>query len=200
MKKVRFSQLVAKSGHPTSHLLLTDPKKDRTLQTAVKASRVLTVMQATTGTKTDWAEVGFHPGTGRQYLLFPKSLAAHAGKAVIGIKYDLLSENETAAPRSHRDPPAPKPPTKKSPARAKPRKAAKPPPAKEQEKKEAPVPRKAPPAPPKLRKASKPAPPPKKQDIPEVATLKRQIKRAMRALEKGQQVAAFNLLQKIVAD
>jgi hypothetical protein len=53
--------------------------------------------------------------------------------------------------------------------------------------------------------AEKPAPaeteaPMKKADSPEVASLKRQVKQAMHALEQGRQVAAFHLLQKIMDD
>jgi hypothetical protein len=211
MKKVRFAQVVAKCGHPEAHLLLTDPKNDRTLQAASKAKRVLTVMQSSAGTKTDWGEVGFHPGAGRQYLIFPKSLATYAGKAFIGIKYDLLSE--TDAPRRRARSVAKNPPT-----RAKPRKAAKPSPPpdpKTDEPSETETPRrhhsahtlaKKSPARTKPRKAAtktapvEPAPPKEKEENPELTTLKLQVRRAMQALEKGKQVAAFNLLQKIVAD
>ncbi len=176
MKTVRFSQVVAKCGHPESHLLLTDPKQDHALQSALKAKRVMTLMQASVGTKSDWGEPGFHPGTHRQYLIFPKSLAAYASKAVIGIKYELLNETEAPRPR----PKAP-PPPKKAPIRAKPPKAIKPPPPVEKE----PTP---------------PEPPPRKvkDQAPEITSLKRQVKRAMQALEKGKQVAAFSLLQKIL--
>ncbi len=130
MKSVRFSQVVAKCGRPETLLLLMDPKKDRALQAAVKAQRVMTLMQASVRTKTDWGEAGFHPGNQRQYLLFPKSLAKFAGKAVIGIKYELLSEAE--APRHHAGKPAAKP-ARKAASHPKPLKAAKPPPAPEKE-------------------------------------------------------------------
>ncbi len=187
MKSIRFSQVVAKCGHPETLLLLTDPKKDRALQVAVKVKRVMTVMQSSVGTKSDWGEAGFHPGPHRQYLIFPKSLASYAGKAVIGIKYELLSEAE-ASPRRPAHPR--REPAKKAPARAKTaRKAGKP----------------APPADTKVVPVEDP--PPKKKEkenaeveAPEVARLKRQVKRAMQALEKGKQVAAFNLLRKIVDD
>lgn len=180
MKTVRFSQVVAKSGRPESHFLLTQPKKDRALQSAVKASRVMTIMQSTVGTKADWGEVGFHQGSGRQYLLFPRSLSAYAGKAVIGIKYDLLSEAESPARSSAPDH---KPAKKASERTARPRKR----------KTTTPFSQSTPPPPP-----SEPAPSKEKKEPAEIAALKQQVKRAMQALEKGRQVAAFNLLQKIV--
>lgn len=180
MKSVRFSQVVAKCGRPETLLLLMDPKKDRALQAAVKAQRVMTLMQSPVRTKTDWGEAGFHPGSQRQYLLFPKSLAAYAGKAIIGIKYELLSE--ALAPRHHAAPPAAKP-ARKASSHPKPLKAAKPAPPPEKEETE-PPPHKE-----KQKEEKKTA------DAPEVARMKRQVKKAMQALEKGRQVAAFNLLQ-----
>jgi hypothetical protein len=102
VKNVRFSKVVERCGRPETHLVLTDPAKDRTLQAAVKAQRVMTVRQETVGTKTDRGEVGFHPGQTRQFFVFPKSLRAFADRSVVGIKYDLLSppegvKNERAA-------------------------------------------------------------------------------------------------------
>lgn len=176
MKFVRFSQVVAKCGRPETLLLLMDPKKDRALQAAVKAQRVMTLMQSPVRTKTDWGEPGFHPGSQRQYLLFPKSLAAYAGKAIIGIKYELLSE--ALAQRHHAPPPATKP-ARKAASHPKLLKAAKPSPATPKENK----------------KDEK-----KTAEAPEVTSLKRQVKKAMQAMEKGRQMAAFNLLQKIVDD
>lgn len=202
MQKVRFSQVVKKCGHPAAYLVLSDPKKDRALQAAAKAQRVLTVMQSTKGTKADWGEVGFHPGAGRQYLIFPKSLAAHAGKAFVGIKYDLLSEATTLRPaRSHEEhqpakkkAKAPAPPPE-PPAETKPKPKPKPVPAKKKKTHARPAETKS-----KPDSKAKPPPPPAKKESAEVTTLKRQVKRAMHALENGRQVAAFNLLQKIVDD
>ncbi|WP_395750004.1 hypothetical protein [Prosthecobacter sp.] len=195
MKTARFSQVVAKCGRPEIHLLLTDPKKDPALQSAVKANRIMTVMQAVVGTKKDWGEAGFHVGAGRQYLVFPKSVKSFEGKAVVGIKYELLSGAEIQNTR--------KPKAAKAAKRAR---HKKPPqhekkPSKEALKLAEAFHESAPPEPeekePKEKKedaiASKPA-------SAEIAALKRQVKKAMQALEKGRQVAAFNLLQKIVEE
>lgn len=191
MKTVRFSQVVAKRGRPKNHLVLTAPKKDPVLQTAAQAKRVLTLMQSPSGTKADWGEVGFHPGIGRQYLIFPKSLAAYEGKAFIGIKYDLLSDAEAPSRRAAARPE----PAKKVPSKAKPPKAEK-----------SPVPAPTEKAPPKPARPSterapaEPVQPPEKKEALNIDALKRQVKKAMQALEKGRQVVAFNLLQKIVED
>jgi hypothetical protein len=83
VKTVRFSKVVEKSGAPETYLVLMDPAKDRTLQAAVKAQRVMTVAQESVGTKTDRGEVGFHPGPSRQFLVFPKSL--RADRDVVGV-------------------------------------------------------------------------------------------------------------------
>jgi len=182
MKTVRFSQVVAKRGRPKNHLVLTAPKKDPVLQTAAQAKRVLTLMQSPSGTKADWGEVGFHPGVGRQYLIFPKSLAAYEGKAFVGIKYDLLGDAEAPSPRTA----ARREPAKKAPAKTKPPRA---------ERSSAPAPAKKAPA---KSAPAEPVHPPEKKVALSIEALKRQVKKAMQALEKGRQVVAFNLLQKIV--
>jgi len=90
MKTVRFSEIVNSSGKPDTHLLLTAPAKDRTLQAGIKSNRVMTVYQGSGSTKSDYGIIGFAEGSSRQFLLFPKTLKSFVGKRVIGIKYDLL--------------------------------------------------------------------------------------------------------------
>src|SRR5436190_17884706 len=90
MKTVRFSKVIDGSGKPETHLILTDPKKDKELQAAVKGERVMTVFQGAVGNKTDRGEIGFESGTSRQFLVFPKSLKKFKGKSVVGIKYELI--------------------------------------------------------------------------------------------------------------
>ena len=155
-----------------------EPTKDRTLQAAVKAQRVMTVMQEAVGTKTDRGEVGFHPGRNRQFLVFPKSLRSFADRAVVGIKYDLLSS--PPVPKSQRAAP-PRPPKKPEPkpeSKARPEKPAPEPPA---------------------RKVVAFKPPPEdEEEDEEIAELKKQVRHAMAVLEKGKPVAAYNLLKRIV--
>jgi hypothetical protein len=60
VKTVRFTQVVERCGAPEAHLVLTDPTKDRALQSAMKAQRMMTVFQESVGTKADRDEMGFH--------------------------------------------------------------------------------------------------------------------------------------------
>jgi hypothetical protein len=99
VKTARFSEVVEKCGRPVIHIILMDPATDRVLQSAVKADRVMTVFQQAAGTRADRGVVGFEPGGERQFLVFPKSLRAYAGRSIIGIKYDLLKTEDVAKPR-----------------------------------------------------------------------------------------------------
>jgi hypothetical protein len=169
MKTVRFTKLVQECGAPKNHLVLADPEKDTELQRAAKAKRVVTVLQENVGTKADHGVVALEVGPGRQYLLFPKSLKAHAGAGVVGIKYDLIHE-----------PKIPKSQQAKIVIPKKKRPAKKPKPALEE-------------AAPKLRVQDEPAKP-----ATELKELKTQVKKAMVLLERGKTVAAFNLLSRAV--
>ncbi len=173
MKTARFSNVVEKCGEPEAYLLLMDPVKDRTFQAALKAQRVMTVFQEALGTKTDRGEIGFQPGRNRQFLLFPKSLRPFAGRAVVGIKYDLLASPDVL---NGERAPAPRP--------RKPKKA-----------KRTPTKTRDEPEPTKV-VAFKPAPPEDEDD--EIAELKDHVRRAMALLEDGKAVAAFNLLKRVV--
>jgi hypothetical protein len=177
VKTARFETIVQRCGKPEAHLVLTAPAKDRTLQSAVKEKRVMTVFQESVGTKADRGEVGFHPGPGRQFLLFPKSLRAFAGKAVVGIKYELLESPTKSETRKTAKSPATK---NKKPARSK--------------RRQEPRPERA------ANVVEFKVPEEDNDDDDQVAELKKQVRRAMAALEKGKQVAAFNLLKRIVGD
>jgi hypothetical protein len=180
VKTARFSKVVEKCGDPETYLLLMDPAKDRTFQAGLKAQRVMTVFQEAVGTKTDRGEVGFQPGRGRQFLVFPKSLTPFAGRTIVGIKYELISSPEV--PKSERAKP-PRPPKKPKPK----------PSRKTREEKVEP--------PPKHNVvAFKPAPEKEDEDDEddEIAELKKQVRHAMAVLEEGKAVAAFNLLKRIV--
>jgi hypothetical protein len=170
---VRFTKVVEKCGKPQIHLLLSQPEKDRALQTAVKANRVMTVTQQSVGTKKDRGEIGFEATTGRQFLIFPMSLRAFAGKTVVGINYDLLSvptlpKNQRAVPQ----------PVKKAVPKL----------VKKPSDKKGRV----------LSKVVAFQPPAEDEEDTEVAELKEQVRHAMDVLEKGKPVAAFNLLKRIV--
>jgi len=80
MKTARFAAVVEAAGKPDTHLLLVSPEKDKALQAAIKAHRVMTVHQELVGNKADHGTVGFVPGRARQFLIFPKSgPACHGG-------------------------------------------------------------------------------------------------------------------------
>jgi hypothetical protein len=192
MKTVRFAKVVESCGKPDTHLLLTDPAEDKALQAAIKSNRVMTIYQLSGSTKTDYGTVGFEKGTSRQFFLFPKILEAFAGQRVIGIKYDLLE----SIPVSAHDQ-APKPTGDRAPKAIAKSKAVKKKPSARVGK-----PRNEHP---------KNVPPDKLVEFPkarsneaasaagnEVEELKRRVREAMDILEQGKQVAAFNLLKRIV--
>ncbi|QYM78395.1 hypothetical protein K0B96_13980 [Horticoccus luteus] len=91
-KSVRFSQVVARSGAPELHSLWLAPAKDAAFQKALKSDRVMTVLTAAGGAHTEHGVVGYESGPRAQFLVFPRSLKAFAGRRVVGIKYDLLQE------------------------------------------------------------------------------------------------------------
>jgi hypothetical protein len=158
------------------HLVLTDPKKDRDVQKMVKAGRVMTIHQEAVGTKTDRGEFGFHPGPLRQFLIFPKTLKPFEGRSVVGIKYDLLdpaSETKKPRPKAHH-----------STGKSTPQKVPKPSPPREESSAKI------------VRFSAPPAPP----EDAALAQLRKQVRRAIRLLEDGKTVAAFNLLKKAVGD
>jgi hypothetical protein len=181
VKTARFAKVVEKAGRPEIYLTLIDPTKDSKLQAAVKAHRVMTVSQESVGNKTDRGEIGFEAGAHRQFLVFPKTLKAFAGRTVVGIKYDLLEDREL--PKNQRAAPA------RAPRTPKPKRAPK-----IRTEKRKPEPASAPKVVP-----FKPEPIEDEEDD-EIADLKKQVRHAMRVLEDGKAVAAFNLLKRIVGD
>jgi hypothetical protein len=174
MKTVRFSSVVQKSGRPESYLALSDPAKDKELQKAVKERRVMTVFQETVGTKADRGTVGFEPGHGRQFLIFPKPLKAFVDRNIVGIKYDLWKDAEIPKAQS-KAPPAPARKAKPKPSRAKEKPAASA----------------------KILKFH-PERAKEKSGNGEIEEIKAQIRKAMALLEDGKSVAAFNLLKRTV--
>jgi hypothetical protein len=96
---VRFSVVLQASGEPEVYLPLTHPRSDRQFMQAVREHRVLSLKQEPTGSKKDFATVGFLEEKFVSYLVFPKSLEAFEDKRVIGIKYDRLQAAEVTTPR-----------------------------------------------------------------------------------------------------
>jgi hypothetical protein len=93
-KELLFTKLVNESGQPEVVTLWTDPKKDKTFMSLVKAGRILTLIQKPTGNNKDFGLVGFHPQQFAAYLSFPKRLKKNDDAVVIGIKYNLLKKGE----------------------------------------------------------------------------------------------------------
>jgi hypothetical protein len=203
VKTVRFAKLIQQAGVPEAHLLLIKPEKDRDLQKAIKAQRVMTVFQEAVGTKADRGEIGFREGKGRQFLVFPKSLRRFTGSAVVGIKYELLAEMAGALQvriprRSEPRHPA------KSAAKQKPKGVRRP---------ASSIPKatlKAVKTPRPLAPRPKPAHVETPKIVPfaavrpkessELAEAKREIRKAIAALEDGKQVVALRILQRISED
>ena len=191
MKTATFSAVVQAAGTPTTHLLLVAPEKDKVLQAAIKGRRVMTLHQRPTGSKADYGTVGFAPGGACQYLIFPKSLSefqenAHychqirvAGRFCRPGSHPgqgrCSSRRKRRSPRSHVDLPSPrekgagKDSTRSKPALEKVVHFATPEPAKEPD-----------------------------EEGDAIREIKNQVRRAMDMLEEGKQVAAFNLLKRIV--
>ncbi len=185
MPAVRFSKVVQTAGKPNVHILWMDPAKDTELQKAITANRVLTVRQRPDGAKADYGVVGFEKGASGQILVFPRSLKQFARQRVIGVKYDLLEWPEVSKSQQ-----SPKPRTLKRPAKRKPQDSKAAPPPAEPAAEESPVPR--------LLKFPDPVPEETAGANPEIEEIKGQVRQAMEALEEGKQVAAFNLLKRII--
>ena len=98
MKTVRFTQLVERCGAPVLHPLWMAPEKDAEFQRAVKAERVLTLEQVNGGARRDRGVIGYAPGDHAQFLVFPQSLKAFAGREVVGVKYEMLREPAVKEP------------------------------------------------------------------------------------------------------
>jgi hypothetical protein len=186
MKTERFGSIVQAAGNPVAHLLLISPEKDKVLQTAIKTNRVLTVHQNLTGNKADYGTIGFEPGGACQYFIFPKSLAKFRETRIVGIKYDLLkagvskdvgktvaqpqrSASQTSAGDRGR--------------RERPKKKVEP--------QEVPTEKLVHFTRPELQEE-------RDAESQALQEIKNQVRQAMKILEEGKQVAAFNLLKSIV--
>jgi hypothetical protein len=190
MENVRFSKIVEAAGRPVVHVLWIDPNKDPVLKKAINATKVMTVHQGLTKAKADYGTVGFQKGIAGQILIFPKSLKGFAEARVTGVKYDLLDSG--TVPKAQQ---APKIVPTKRVAKGRPK-----------ETKETKIEATPEPSATKKNMAATvvkfPDPPeddpngsPEAVDGEEII---KQVRLAMKALEEGKQVAAFNLLKRIV--
>ena len=94
VKTVRFDALVKVAGKPEQVTLWTKPEEDREFMKAVKARRVVTVIQRNVGTKKDYGLVGFFEEKNATFLVFPKSMKEPDGTKVVGIKYERVTSQE----------------------------------------------------------------------------------------------------------
>lgn len=178
MKTARFAAVVEVAGSPHTHLPLVAPEKDKVLQAAIKTHRVMTVHRALVGNKADHGTVGFEPGRARQFLIFPKSILEFKEIRIVAVKYDLLDNRAQKAPAK--------------PAKA-PKKAA-PAPIFHEEKAKRQEPTQG-----KVVHFTKPEPQQELEVENEaIQGIKNEVRHAMEVLEQGKQVAAFNLLKRIV--
>jgi hypothetical protein len=213
---VRFAKVIEACGKPDIHLLLIDPAKDKTLQAAIKADRVMTLYQESSGT--DHGVVGFEQGRSRQFLVFPKALKPFVGQRIVGIKYELLA-----------DAPPPKTETTKKEAVKEPDEHPSKPALTGKDRE--PLKRAGVQTPTVVPKTSTSKPEEKASDVEkkpdqenrkeisedkvvkfqkteperqpapeseEIREFKRQVQQAMDALEQGRQIVAFNLLKRIL--
>jgi hypothetical protein len=227
VKTVRFAKVVAESGKPEPYTLWSAPEADLAFQSALKAHRVMTLHQDNLGNKKDFGEVGYTEGEKGSLLVFPKSLKSFEGLRVIGIDYELMAEPPTPKPapppRPAKSKPKAKPPEPKLTPTLPRAAAAKPsPPVSQPPKPEPPAPVVAPPPvpipkpkieplrifrpedekPPRVGAAPKHEPErpkaPETDAQPDLKQLKQEIAKAMKKLEQGNQVAAYQILEKAI--
>ena len=186
MKSARFSKVVAKCGKPEVYLLMTETDPD--FHKAVEAGKIMSLSSESHGSGTDYGTVGYDKKRHGQLLLFPKSLKPFADAKIIGIKYDLFDEDKSDEKKA---PLKRKKETKKAKPKApKSRASAKPAATKARKNDPKPGAKKLIPFP--AKKAE--------QDDDEDDELKGYVRQAMRALEKGNSVAAYNILKRIIPD
>jgi hypothetical protein len=183
---VRFSKLVEVAGKPSNHLLWSDPAKDQVLQSAIRTHRVLTVCQRPVDAKADYGTVGYEKGVPAQILIFPKSIKQFADKRVVGVKYELLEWPTVSEKRPARN----TIPAKKSAKKIQ-KESRAPVVAAEPTNSEEPVTS-------RLVKFPEPKPEEEAESDPMVEDIKNKVRQAMKLLEDGKQVAAFNLLKQVV--
>jgi hypothetical protein len=168
------------------------PDKDPILKKAINAKKVMTVHQGLTTGKADYGTVGFQKGVATQILIFPKSLERFADVRVTGVKYDLL--DSASVPKGQE---APKIVPAKRVAKGKRQEGRRP------EIKIRATPERSPVEENTAATVVKfPNPAEDDANAPTAAfegeEIIKQVRLAMDALEEGKQVAAFNLLKRIV--
>ena len=88
VKTARFTEVVERSGRPESYTLWQKPATDRSLRSAIKNNRIMTIQRTESGT--EFGIAGFKQAREARYLVFPKSLKRFEHRRVVGINWDLL--------------------------------------------------------------------------------------------------------------
>jgi hypothetical protein len=158
---------------------------------ALEAGKIMSLSGESHRSGPEYGTVGYDKKRYGQLLLFPKSLKAFAHVKIIGIKYDLfaqdsgIEEKGTFAPRSKGE----KRVKKKRAKSPMPKKSGRKTPAKEKKAEPKPAAKKVIPFPGKEQKHDE------EDEDGGVVTF---VHQAMRALEKGNSVAAYNILKQII--
>jgi hypothetical protein len=99
---VRFTRVVERSGRPHVHTLWLPPEKDPEFKRARETHRLMTLEQIPGGGKADFGVVGYDAkhGAAGQFLIFPKSLKRFEDARVIGVKFDLIEQPKLASART----------------------------------------------------------------------------------------------------
>ena len=183
MKTVRFSKVVEKCGKPEVYLLMTET--DPEFQKALQATKVMSLSDDSHGAGTEYGTVGYDKKRKGQLLLFSKTLKAFEDVKVVGIKYNLFAEeepSEAASKKNTRPSPGKKAKTRATTNHSKPS-------SKKEGKTESA----------KIIEFPKPEADEEEEDD-SVSELKGYVRQAIRALEKNNSVAAYNLLKRIVGE
>jgi hypothetical protein len=174
-KTVRFTRVVERSGRPHIHTLWLPPDKDPEFKRAREAHRVMTLEQTPGGGKADFGIVGFDAkhDHGGQFLIFPKSIKPFEGARVVGVKFDLVEQPKLAPA----DVPKRKPPPREKSSARHARKIVsfEPKPA------------------PEVKKIAKKIPP---ADSVDCAALIREVRAALKDLERSKYVIAYQRLKR----
>jgi hypothetical protein len=189
MKSIRFSQVVEKSGKPEVYLLMSENDPD--FHKALEAGKIMSLSGESHGSGTEFGTIGYDKKRHGPLLLFPQSLKSFAEARIIGIKYDLFAE-DSGGDEKEASPSRTKEKKKVKEKQSKPASSSNPvikKPAKQKRTE------------PKRAQRVIPFPAKKEEhDEDDDNDLQAFVRQAMRSLEKGNAVAAYNILKRVIPD
>jgi hypothetical protein len=188
MTSVRFSKVVENCGRPEVYLLMSET--DQEFHKALNAGKIMSLSDESHGAGTGFGTVGYDRNRRGQLLLFPKSLKTFSKFRIIGIKYNLFAgdrenDEEGKSPVRKKELKKAEALKRKPSAKPLPKKTSK---AKKTDSES--TAKRVIPFPSKKEKAG--------DEVNEAEELKGYVRQAMRALEKGNSVAAYNILKRVV--